>query len=260
MKNNISYYRHEVNSHEHWKFKTLRRKYKWDGEGKFWALNNMIAESENCILDLSDNDKLTAIATELDFDSKDFIEFIDYLVHTCKLVTIPNGNEDFPNGKKITTSMVQEILGGLSEVRDYDRKRKSEWKRLDSERKITDSERKQEIPIRKNNRVKKSKEDNSKENVSEENSGTHTQEGKKLNGAFDWKECTRQLAISDTYKPTLFKKYSWVCAVWLDEMNRFVLHIESGGVKKLPTTEKETIARYEKFLLNSYSNPKNAKD
>ncbi|MDZ7763237.1 MAG: hypothetical protein U5K00_02260 [Melioribacteraceae bacterium] len=38
MKKNISFYSHYSDSHNHWKFKLLRNKYGWAGEGKFWAL------------------------------------------------------------------------------------------------------------------------------------------------------------------------------------------------------------------------------
>ena len=53
MKNNIDYYRHEVDAHNNAKIKMLRTKYGWAGEGKFWALNGIIGQAENCEFDIS---------------------------------------------------------------------------------------------------------------------------------------------------------------------------------------------------------------
>lgn len=117
MKNNISYYSHEVNSHNHWKFKTLRRKYGWAGEGKFWALNNMIAESENCLIDLSNKSKKLAIAAELDFDLDELDAFIDYLRNTCQLLVDVDSLS--------TTKRVQQVLAQVAEKR----KKQRDWKR-----------------------------------------------------------------------------------------------------------------------------------
>jgi hypothetical protein len=120
MKNNLSYYRHEVTSHNHWKFKTLRRKYKWCGEGKFWALNNMIGESDGCKLDISNPDKKAAIAADLDFDDHEFDEYLTFLIEKCRLVIMDEGH--------LTTPMTQENLAEVSSTRE----RKRNWKRQNS--------------------------------------------------------------------------------------------------------------------------------
>jgi len=117
MKNNISYYSHDSNSHNHWKFKVLRKRYGWSGEGKFWALNNMIADAEWCMLDLTDEGKKMAVATDLDFDPKGLDEFIQYLTHVSKLVSEKDGC--------ITTTIVQEIFNDVASKREYQRN----WKR-----------------------------------------------------------------------------------------------------------------------------------
>lgn len=120
MKNNLSYYRHEVTSHNHWKFKTLRRKYKWCGEGKFWALNNMIGESEGCKLDISNPDKKAAIAVDLDFDDAEFDEYLAFLIEKCRLVVLTEGY--------LTTPMTQENLAEVNNTRE----RKRNWKKQNS--------------------------------------------------------------------------------------------------------------------------------
>lgn len=120
MKNNLSYYRHEVNSHNHWKFKTLRRKYQWCGEGKFWALNNMIGESEGCKLDIRNPDKKAAIAADLDFDESEFDEYLSFLIEKCRLVILDEGY--------LLTPMTQENLVEVNNTRE----RKRNWKKQNS--------------------------------------------------------------------------------------------------------------------------------
>lgn len=153
MKNNLSYYRHEVNSHNHWKFKTLRRKYKWCGEGKFWALNNMIGEAENCRLNISNEDIKASIAADLDFDLPEFEHFIEYLIKVCKLLVEDGGH--------LMTSMTQE---NLAEV-NCKRERQRNWKKLKSTPEInkSTSTEHQSTVENEQSKVKESKEDKSKE-------------------------------------------------------------------------------------------------
>lgn len=117
MKSNISFYTHDADSHNHWKFKTLRRKYDWAGEGKFWALNNMIAKSPNCLLDISSTNKKKAVAAELEFTLSKLDEFIYFLAEDCELVTIKDGI--------ISTDRTQEDLKRVTRKREGDREHKS---------------------------------------------------------------------------------------------------------------------------------------
>lgn len=75
----LSYFPHDVNSRVHWKFKTLRRKYGFEGEGRFWVLNCIIAEEDNCRLDLSRKNKAFAFADELGMEPEEFEKFILFL-------------------------------------------------------------------------------------------------------------------------------------------------------------------------------------
>lgn len=86
MNKGLKYVRHEVGSHRHWKFKILRKKFDWSGEGKFWALNNLIAESDSCRLDVARDAKRQEIAAEIDMTIDEFDHFIDYLVSPCELI------------------------------------------------------------------------------------------------------------------------------------------------------------------------------
>lgn len=116
-KSNLLYYNHKVDSHNHWKFRRLRKEYGWAGEGKFWALNNLIAQSENCLLDLSDEDKQEQIAADLDFEIDEFMEYLNYLVTKCKLVK--------KEGEKYKTKSTQETYAEVEKTREFDRERKN---------------------------------------------------------------------------------------------------------------------------------------
>lgn len=87
----------------------LRVKYGWEGEGKFWALNNRIAESENCELNLSKKYNKASIANDLDFTLESFDEFLEYLENDCDLII----KED----NHITTEIIREVLLGVMEER-----------------------------------------------------------------------------------------------------------------------------------------------
>lgn len=153
MKNNLSYYSHDVNSHNHWKFKTLRRKYKWCGEGKFWALNNMIAEADGCRLDIKDFDKKASIAADLDFDIPEFDQFIDYLAKVCKLIIEEDGH--------LLTEKTQENLEGVNDKRE----RQRNWKKQKSTQEIekSTSTNKQSTVENEQSKVKEIKEEEIKE-------------------------------------------------------------------------------------------------
>lgn len=137
MKNNLDRYPHSVTSHNHWKFKTLRRSYGWAGEGKFWALNNMIADASDCVINLNDPVRKAAVAAEIDFDVPELEEYILFLAEKCQLIVIEKG--------MITTEKVQETFSFVDEKRVRDRNRKLENSTRKSEfsaRKVEDSTRK----------------------------------------------------------------------------------------------------------------------
>lgn len=116
MSKGLKYYSHYSNSHNHWKFKLLRKKFGWAGEGKFWALNNMIAESTDCTLDLNDDSKKEQIAADLEFEKEEFVEFLKYLSGKCRLVKNGDG--------KYTSDITQEDLQQWEKYRKFDKSRR----------------------------------------------------------------------------------------------------------------------------------------
>ncbi len=92
MKNNLQYFRHHVDSFAHPKFKMLRVRYGWEGEGRFWALNCMIAQAEGCRLNLGKKYVKASVAEELGMRFDEFDEFIKYIEEECELI-IRDGDE-----------------------------------------------------------------------------------------------------------------------------------------------------------------------
>lgn len=120
MKNNLDFYRHMVDSHDNWKFKTLRRVYAktfggdgWAGEGRFWALNNMIAKSEDCSIDITSDKRLAEIAAGLDLSLSELKQFLEILKTDCYLLSI--------EGNQMTTEMIQENLDYIKKNREQKR-------------------------------------------------------------------------------------------------------------------------------------------
>jgi hypothetical protein len=79
LKFNLPYFQHYSDSHNQPQFNLLRAKYGWAGEGKYWALKNIIASSDNCLLDISNPLNLGVYASDLDMEYEEFKKFIDFL-------------------------------------------------------------------------------------------------------------------------------------------------------------------------------------
>jgi len=102
MKNNIDYFTHDSHSHEHAKFKMLRVGYGWEWYWRFWALNEIIAQSEDCRLDLSQKYNKASLASDLGLNLKELEEFINFLIEDCNLLL----EKDW----KISTDRVQIVF------------------------------------------------------------------------------------------------------------------------------------------------------
>jgi hypothetical protein len=121
MKNNINFYPHYTNSHEHWKFELLRAKFDWQGEGIFWALNNMIGQSENTVLDLNNKAKRASIAGKFKMDLDQFENYLQYLSVDCELIIYRDG--------LVTTDIVSNVMSSVAEKRHRERQRIDSWRK-----------------------------------------------------------------------------------------------------------------------------------
>jgi hypothetical protein len=148
MKNNIEYYPHFSNSHDHWKFELLRAKYDWQGEGVFWALNNLIARSENTILDINNKAKRASIAGKFKMDLTQFEEYLNYLATDCELIIYREG--------LITTDIVTNVMEGVTEKRKKERERINNWRKQQQSNKDVTSN-KEVVRDIKESKVNKSK-------------------------------------------------------------------------------------------------------
>lgn len=144
MKRNIEFYPHYSLADQHAKFKMLRVQFGWEGEGKFWALNNRIALSEECCLDISKKYNKAALANDLNFTLEKFDEFINFLNDECELI------KKCGNGS-ITTDIIQETFAKVMGERGKARER---HRRSSCEKIKTSGEK---IDIVKDSKVKKRK-------------------------------------------------------------------------------------------------------
>lgn len=123
MKTNLDFYPHRKDSHRHPKFKALRAIYGggsegWAAEGRFWALNNIIADSEFCQLDLNKKRNRAVVAEEIGISLEDLDQFIDILAgEDVELLT-----EIEP--LIYVTNKVQEVLTTAQKQREKARTRK----------------------------------------------------------------------------------------------------------------------------------------
>ncbi len=133
----------------------------WAAEGRFWALNNMIAISENCKLDLTKKRNIGVIADELSLSSPELLDFLAVLT-----------SEDVELLKEIepgiyTTKIIQETLESVMEDRERSRKRKKSVKNTGSDEKDESSPELSKSSPELNNKVNKSEVKRSELNKSE---------------------------------------------------------------------------------------------
>jgi hypothetical protein len=117
VKNNLTFYTHNADDHNSWQMKTLKRKYNWEGIGRFYALKGLIAQSPYCSMDITSTNKIKAIAAELDMSLREFNQYLEYLHKDCELLTIDNGI--------ITEAGILDDLKRVNKKRENDRDQKS---------------------------------------------------------------------------------------------------------------------------------------
>ncbi len=138
MKSNLEYYYHRKDSHRHPKFKLLRALYGggdkgWAFEGRFWALNNIISNSENCELDLTKKREKAVAAEELNLSLNELDNFIQTLLSDDIELLIETEPGIF------TTKKVKEAFGKVSDEREKARIRKDKGKKTVSSDEINES-------------------------------------------------------------------------------------------------------------------------
>lgn len=118
MKNNLDYFTHYTEASRNRKFKALRARYGYEGQGRFWHLNEIIAESDNCRLDLADDLALDSLADDLAMRTEDLQEYLSFLEERCKLIQRDESGA-------ITTEQVQEDLARVMQTREAAQRRRA---------------------------------------------------------------------------------------------------------------------------------------
>jgi hypothetical protein len=121
MKDSLPYFSHDNDSRRHPKMKALIAEYGYEGYGRFWALNERIAESSGAYVDISKKVNRLDLANELGLDGNGLEGFLKFLSDPeINLINIQNG--------KITTDRVTELFSKTMENREHERDKKQQRK------------------------------------------------------------------------------------------------------------------------------------
>jgi len=121
MKDNLPYFSHDNNSRRHPKMKALIAEFGYEGYGRFWALNERIAETPSTYIDISRKVNKLDLANELGLDGDGLDKFLKFLSDPeIDLINI--------NDNKISTDRITELFSRVSEEREYERDKKRKKK------------------------------------------------------------------------------------------------------------------------------------
>jgi len=118
MKDNLPYFSHDNNARRHPKMQALIAEFGYEGYGRFWALNERIAETSGACIDISKRVNKLALANELNFNGEELDVFLDFLSSPdIDLINIEND--------LITTDRINELFGKVDNERERQRHKKS---------------------------------------------------------------------------------------------------------------------------------------
>jgi hypothetical protein len=117
MKNDLPFFSHDNNARNHPKMKALIAEYGYEGYGRFWALNEKIAETSGAFINISKKINRLALANELNFDGNELDKFLEFLSDPeIDLINIKDN--------KITTDRISESYKAVINKREKQRKNK----------------------------------------------------------------------------------------------------------------------------------------
>jgi hypothetical protein len=115
MKDDLPYFTHDNNASQHPKMKALIAEYGFEGYGRFWALNEKIAQTPNAYIDISRKVYKLDLANELRLNSDELDKFLAFLSDPeIDLINLKN--------KKISTDRIDELHKKIIEKRKNRRK------------------------------------------------------------------------------------------------------------------------------------------
>jgi hypothetical protein len=124
VKNNLPYFSHDNNARRHPKMKALIAEFGYEGYGKFWALNEKIAESSGACIDISKKVNKLDLAQELYLNNDGLDKFLAFL--SDPEIDLINMKDNI-----ITTDRISELFEQTMEKRENERNRKTKSKGAD---------------------------------------------------------------------------------------------------------------------------------
>jgi len=115
MKDNLPFFSHDNNARNHPKMKALIAEYGYEGYGRFWALNERIAESAGAFINISRKVNKLDLAKELGLDGESLNKFLVFL--SDPEIDLINIKDD-----KITTDRLTECFSTVNKERERRRK------------------------------------------------------------------------------------------------------------------------------------------
>jgi hypothetical protein len=117
MKDNLPYFSHDNNARRHPKMKALIAELGYEGYGRFWALNERIAESSGACIDISKKVNKLDLAQELGLNGDGLDKFLAFL--SDPEIDLINMKDNI-----ITTDRISEIFEKTMGNRGDERERK----------------------------------------------------------------------------------------------------------------------------------------
>ena len=119
IQNSLLSFNHDAAASENPKLMALRARYGWEGQGRFWTLNELIARADGCRIDLGRAVLKLGIAQKLGLSETDFDALVAFLSdpQQCGLLE--------QDGSEIWTKRTQEELQSVNEWRELERVRKN---------------------------------------------------------------------------------------------------------------------------------------
>ena len=163
MKNNLPYFSHDNNARNHPKMQALIAEYGYEGYGRFWALNERIAESDGAFFDISKKVNKLALAKELNLDSAGLDNFLSFLADPeIDLINFEKGI--------ITTDRINDLHAKAMESREEAKKRKEKKQKQESSPNFSENNSEKQESSPNFFRDKKREEEKREEETKQENS------------------------------------------------------------------------------------------
>lgn len=87
----MRYFSHDADAAEDMRCCRLRRRYGWEGYGRWWRLCELLAAEHGHRLDMGDEDVVGIVAMKLDMEDEELVKFVMFLAEVGLLRKTPRG-------------------------------------------------------------------------------------------------------------------------------------------------------------------------